>query len=54
MKVTSRSHKKVTQGHFMAKEHNWRVVPLVALVAAGVLGNTLVCVGLRAPPGDYD
>ena len=22
---------------------NWRVIPLVALVVAGVLGNTLVC-----------
>jgi len=24
-------------------EWNWRVVPLVALVTAGVVGNTLVC-----------
>ena len=24
-------------------EWNWRVVPLVALVAAGIVGNTLVC-----------
>jgi len=32
-------------GSVMA-ERNWRVVPLVALVAAGVLGNTLVCVSV--------
>jgi len=25
---------------------NWRVVPLLALVAAGVVGNTLVCVSV--------
>jgi len=24
-------------------EFNWRVLPLVALVAAGIVGNTLVC-----------
>jgi len=27
-------------------ERNWRVVPLVALVAAGVIGNTLVCLSV--------
>lgn len=27
-------------------ERNWRVIPLVVLVAAGVLGNTLVCVSV--------
>ena len=27
-------------------EWNWRAVPLIVLVAAGVLGNTLVCVSV--------